>query len=92
MLTQSDLIFNQELAAWVQAIGSVFAIFVAISIPLYLNYLQRKNMQQAMEIQKQKYFVILFPRLYRIRRYSFDFLNHIENHGLKRKYVSVVLW
>jgi hypothetical protein len=80
VLTQSDLIFNQELAAWVQAIGSVFAIFVAISIPLYLNYLQRKNMQQAMEIQKQKYFVILFPSLYRIRRYSFDFLNHIENH------------
>ncbi|WOE30770.1 MULTISPECIES: hypothetical protein [unclassified Acinetobacter] len=80
MLTQSDLIFNQELAAWVQAVGSVFAIFVAISIPLYLNHLEQKKAQYLLQIQKQKYFVLLFPSLYRIRRYSEDFLNQMVHH------------
>lgn len=80
MQTQSDLIFNQELAAWVQALGSVFAIFVAISIPLYLNYLEQKKSKLALLQQKQKYFVILFPSLYRIRRYSREFLAKMEKH------------
>lgn len=80
MLTQSDLILNQELAAWVQAIGSVFAIFVAISIPLYLNYLEQKKDRISLKLQKQKYFVILFPSLYRIRRYSQEFLKAIGEH------------
>lgn len=80
MLTQSDLIFNQELAAWVQALGSVFAIFVAISIPLYLNYLEQKKTDVALQQQRQKYFVILFPSLYRIRRYSQEFLARMQAH------------
>ena len=80
MLTQSDLIFNQELAAWVQAVGSVVAIFVAIAIPLYLNYLEKKNKKKLLEIQKQKYFVVLFPSLYRIRRYSLEFVQQIGKH------------
>lgn|GEM_PF-5706493 len=80
VLTQSDLIFNQELAAWVQAVGSVFAIFVAILIPLYLNYLEQKKDKVSLSLQKQKYFVILFPSLYRIRRYSQEFLAVIQQH------------
>jgi hypothetical protein len=80
VLTQSDLILNQELAAWVQAVGSVFAIFVAISIPLYLNYLDQKRDRVSQILQKQKYFVILFPSLYRIRRHSQDFLNTLREH------------
>ena len=81
MLTQSDLIFNQELAAWVQAVGSVFAIFVAISIPLYLNHLAQKRDSNALELQKSKFFVTLLPTLYRIRRYSTDFLQQMANHA-----------
>lgn len=80
MLTQSDLIFNQELAAWVQATGSVFAIFVAICIPLYLNHLEQKKISRLSDLEKKKYFVILFPSLYRVRRYSCDFLDGIMNH------------
>jgi type II secretory pathway component PulL len=80
VLTQSDLIFNQELAAWVQAVGSVIAIFVAIGIPLYLKYLEKKNTNKLLETQKEKYFVILFPSLYRIRRYSSDFIQQIAKH------------
>lgn len=81
MLTQSDLIFNQELAAWVQAVGSVFAIFVAISIPLYLNHIEQKKSKYLLETQKQKYFVLLLPSLYRMRRYSQDFLKQIQQHA-----------
>lgn len=80
MLTQSDLILNQELAAWVQAVGSVFAIFVAIAIPLYLNYLEQKKANRSLKLQKQKYFVILFPSLYRIRRCSQEFLTTMGHH------------
>lgn len=80
MNTQSDLIFNQELAAWVQAVGSVFAIFVAISIPLYLNYLQQRRDNSVQDMQKQKFFVTLLPTLYRIRRYSNDFIEQMQVH------------
>lgn len=80
MLTQSDLIFNQELAAWVQAVGSVFAIFVAISIPLYLNHLAQKRDRNALSMQTRKFFVTLLPTLYRIRRYSTDFIAQMQQH------------
>ena len=80
MLTQSDLIFNQELAAWVQAIGSVFAIFVAISIPLYLKHLEQKQSKAQQNQQKQKYFVTLLPSLYRMQRYSQEFSKQIQKH------------
>lgn len=80
MPTQADLIFNQELAAWVQAIGSVVAIFVAISIPLYLQHLSNKQEKQLEAVQKQKYFVTLLPTLYRIRHYSQDFLTQMQQH------------
>lgn len=81
MPTQADLIFNQELAAWVQAVGSVIAIFVAISIPLYLNHLQQKRQQAEQRQQKQKYFLTILPTLYRIARYSDDFLQQIQAHS-----------
>jgi hypothetical protein len=81
MPTQADLIFNQELAAWVQAVGSVIAIFVAISVPLYLNHLAQKRDSNSLELQKRKFFVTLLPTLYRIRRYSTDFLGQMENHA-----------
>lgn len=78
--TQADLIFNQELAAWVQAIGSVLAIFVAISIPLYLKHLEQKQSKTEQNQQKQKYFVTLLPSLYRMQRYSQEFSLKIQTH------------
>ena len=80
MPTQADLIFNQELAAWVQAVGSVIAIFVAVCVPLYLNHLQQQRDLAIEQLQKQKYFVTLLPTLYRIQRYSQDFIQQIAAH------------
>ena len=80
MATQADLIFNQELAAWVQAVGSVIAIFVAISVPLYLNHLAQKRDDTLQDMQKQKFFVTLLPTLYRIQRYSSEFILQIQAH------------
>lgn len=80
MPTQADLIFNQELAAWVQAVGSVIAIFVAVCVPLYLNHLQQQRDLALEQLQKQKYFVTLLPTLYRIQRYSQHFLAEIAAH------------
>lgn len=80
MATQADLIFNQELAAWVQALGSVFAIFVAISVPLYLNHLAQNRDNALQDMQKQKFFVTTLPTLYRIRRYSADFIEQMQLH------------
>lgn len=99
MLTQSDLIFNQELAAWVQAVGSVFAIFVAISIPLYLNHLEQKRAIALQNLQKQKYFLTILPTLYRIQHYTEEFMQDIEQkqkntynilHTLETEYLELI--
>ncbi len=99
MPTQADLIFNQELAAWVQAIGSVIAIFVAISVPLYLNHLAKNRDDALQDMQKQKFFVTMLPTLYRIRRYSADFIEQINAypqstqnilHTLETEYLELI--
>ena len=99
MPTQADLIFNQELAAWVQAVGSVIAIFVAISVPLYLNRLEMRRDRTLQNLQKQKYFVTLLPTLYRIKRYSEDFLSQMQQrqqssenilHTLETEYLELI--
>ena len=99
MPTQADSIFNQELAAWVQAVGSVIAIFVAISVPLYLNHLELQRDRTLQNIQKQKYFVTLLPTLYRIKRYSDDFLIQMQQnkqstenilHTLETEYLELI--
>ena len=51
-LTQANLTFNQELAAWVQAVGSVIAIFVAVAVPIYFDRKQRLYEQQSLQNQK----------------------------------------
>ena len=91
MPTQADLILNQELAAWVQAVGSVIAIFVAISVPLYLNHLSNKQEKNLQNVQKQKYFVTLLPTLYRIRHYSQDFLKQMQQHQLSSEHLMHTL-
>ena len=85
MATQADLILNQELAAWVQAVGSVIAIFVAVCVPLYLNHLQQQRDLALEQLQKQKYFVTLLPTLYRIQRYSQHFITEITAHPDKEQ-------
>ena len=87
MPTQADLIFNQELAAWVQAVGSVIAIFVAVCVPLYLNHLQQQHDLALQNLQKQKYFVTLLPTLYRIQRYSQDFIQQIAIHPEQNRHI-----
>ena len=70
-LTPANLIFNQELAAWVQAIGSVNAIFVAVAVPIYFDRKQRLDEQQTEANQKQKF---LLPTIYQLRNTTFAFL------------------
>lgn len=73
-LTQANLIFNQELAAWVQAVGSVIAIFVAVAVPIYFDRKQRLYEQQSLQNQKQKFFIVLLPMLYQLRNTTATFL------------------
>ncbi|RKG34625.1 hypothetical protein [Acinetobacter tianfuensis] len=77
-LTEANLIFNQELAAWVQAVGSVIAIFVAVAIPLYFDRKQRLNALQAEENQRQKFLITLLPTLYRLRDSTCHFLHEFQ--------------
>ena len=78
-LTEANLIFNQELAAWVQAIGSVIAIFVAVAIPLYFDRKQHRDEQQVEENQKQKFLITLLPTLYQLRNSTQIFLEKFQN-------------
>ena len=77
-LTEANLIFNQELAAWVQAIGSVIAIFVAVGIPLYFDRKQHRDEQHIEENQKQKFLITLLPTLYRLRNSTQLFLENFQ--------------
>ena len=84
-LTQANLIFNQELAAWVQAVGSVIAIFVAVAVPIYFDRKQRLYEQQSLQNQKQKFFIVLLPMLYQLRNTTATFLQefqHQKNHEI----------
>lgn len=78
-LTEANLIFNQELAAWVQAVGSIVAIFVAVAIPLYFDRKQRVDEKTNEENQKQKFLITLLPTLYQLRNNTFDFLQEFQN-------------
>ena len=78
-LTQANLIFNQELAAWVQAVGSVIAIFVAVAVPIYFDRKQRLYEQQSLQNQKQKFFIVLLPMLYQLRNTTATFLQEFEH-------------
>lgn len=84
-LTPANLIFNQELAAWVQAIGSVIAIFVAVAVPIYFDRKQRLDEQQTEANQKQKFFITLLPTIYQLRNTTFAFLQQFQaqqNHEM----------
>ena len=96
-LTEANLIFNQELAAWVQAIGSVIAIFVAVAIPLYFDRKQHRDEQQIEENQKQKFLITLLPTLYRLRNSTQLFLEKFQNqhevnaiHSLESEYLKLI--
>ncbi|KWQ04686.1 hypothetical protein SE27_05055 [Acinetobacter harbinensis] len=78
-LTQANLIFNQELAAWVQAVGSVIAIFVAVAVPIYFDRKQRLYEQQSLQHQKQKFFIVLLPMLYQLRNTTATFLQEFQH-------------
>ena len=78
-LTQANLIFNQELAAWVQAVGSVIAIFVAVAVPIYFDRKQRLYEQQSLQNQKQKFFIVLLPMLYQLRNTTATFLQEFQH-------------
>ena len=80
-LTPANLIFNQELAAWVQAIGSVIAIFVAVAVPIYFDRKQRLDEQQTEANQKQKFFITLLPTIYQLQNTT-DAIKTLESEYL----------
>ena len=80
-LTPANLIFNQELAAWVQAIGSMIAIFVAVAVPIYFDRQQRLDEQQTEANQKQKFFITLLPTIYQLRNSTFAFLQQFQQQN-----------
>lgn len=98
-LTESGLILNQELAAWVQALGSVFAIFVAVAIPLYFDRKRRSDAIEIEQNQKQKFLITLLPTLYQLRDCTRTFLQVYQQqsqqemhalHSLESNYLKLI--
>lgn len=67
------------LAAWVQAIGSIIAIFVAIWIPYSLDERNKKQIAADKEVRSRIIQASLLPNLYHIRSTTEEFLE--ENSG-----------
>lgn len=71
-----ELISNQGLAAWVQAIGSIAAVFGAVFVARYQYALQSRAEARAAIERKIELLAILQRALG-----AGSYLNHIESHG-----------
>lgn len=68
--------------AWIQAIGSIVAIFIAIWIPYKTNKNQILEQKSKVELRRKNTLLLLLPILYSIKRTVFEFLE--ENNSEAR--------
>lgn len=73
---------NADLAAWVQAIGSVIGIAIAIAVPWYQTRTARRDQQDERSKRAGALAVVLYPELVRMR----GFIN--ERRGYIRQNVD----
>jgi len=57
-----------EQAAWIQAIGSIVAIFVAIAVPFFSNRIRRNERVAEMNERSKNATLILYPTLLDLQR------------------------
>ena len=75
---------SNELAAWIQAIGSIIAVFIAMWIPYKTNKSLILDQKLKIELRRKNTLLLLLPILYLIRRTVHEFLeeNNPEARGL----------
>ena len=65
---------SSEMPAWIQAIGSIVAIFIAIWIPYRANKNQIIEQKSKVALRRKNTLLLLLPILYSIKRTVFEFL------------------
>lgn len=60
---------NSEWAAWVQAVGSVVAIGIAIAVPYYQTKIAREDQQEEREKKASALFLALWPEIEPLRHF-----------------------
>jgi hypothetical protein len=65
---------SNDMPAWIQAIGSILAILIAIWVPYKTNKNQIAEQKSKIELRRKNTLLLLLPILYSIKRTVFEFL------------------
>ncbi|HCK62852.1 MAG TPA: hypothetical protein DHW12_00675, partial [Acinetobacter radioresistens] len=64
----------RSMPAWIQAIGSIVGILIAIWVPYKTNKNQIEEQRYRIELRRKNTLLLLLPTLYLIKRTIFEFL------------------
>lgn len=72
-----------ELAAWVQAVGSLIAIVIAIVVPLKIDDLNKKRIEKEKKTRSMTLALSILPDLYKLRASTTHYIeeNEIQDNG-----------
>jgi len=88
-LSEERKLSSTDWAAWVQAVGTILAVFAAISINVYSHYRDKKNLKKEAQQRYQRIlsglYVEIFAHAARCARDAFTWLNedNLENNRAK---------
>lgn len=68
-----------EQAAWVQAIGSLIAIGIAIAVPLFIDHLTKRRIDKEKNLRSKALALSILPDLYKLRASTRHFIDEKTN-------------
>lgn len=68
-----------EQAAWVQAVGSLIAIAIAIAVPLLVDHLNKRRMDKEKKSRSKALALSILPDLYKLKASTTHFINETPN-------------
>ncbi|MBH2010697.1 MAG: hypothetical protein I8H71_13420 [Xanthomonadaceae bacterium] len=70
---------SAEQAAWVQAIGSLIAIAIAIAVPLFIDHLTKRRIDKEKNSRSKALALSILPDLYKLKASTSHFINETTN-------------
>ena len=68
-----------EQAAWVQAIGSLIAIAIAIAVPLFIDHLNKRRIDKEKNSRSKALALSILPDLYKLKASTSHFIDETTN-------------
>jgi hypothetical protein len=70
---------SSEQAAWVQAIGSLIAIAIAIAVPLFIDHLTKRRIDKEKNSRSKALALSILPDLYKLKASTSHFIDEKIN-------------